>query len=247
MAAPDAATNVKATDGSLINKVTITWTQSAGANIYHVYRDSVDYATLGDVATYDDTVVETGKVYSYQIKAFTDADGAALSTADTGWARSGTFPEQSVMPQNPDDMLKMDHLVAKTSSSPLTTGNLFKFKGKIAIVSLIGTIITGIQAQTTNVKLSVVCDSLDAYDICANKDIVSFAVGSLISITGTAANAAVSTTAVGAMAPGQASIVTLTCITEGYITVTYGAASTGAIVWDLKWEPLSVDASVVAV
>ena len=138
------------------------------------------------------------------------------------------------------------YLATKTSTSPLTTGNLFTYKGSVAIVSITGTITTAIQLQVTNCKLNITPDALAAYDICANKDISNMGVGTLFSITGTAANAMVGTTVVGAIAPGQASIVQATCITSGVVSVTYGAASTGVIKWDIVWEPLNAGASVVA-
>lgn len=137
-------------------------------------------------------------------------------------------------------------LATKTSSSPLTTGNLFTYTGTIAIAAIIGRVSTIVQNQATNCKLSVVADALAAYDICSNLDIDSFAAGSLLSITGTAANALVGTTAVGAIAPAQTNMVIATCVASGLITVTYGAASTGAIVWEISWIPLSSGASLVA-
>jgi hypothetical protein len=52
---PAAPTGVAATDGTLPDKVTITWTKSTGATGYRVYRDGSDISgLLGDVATYDD-------------------------------------------------------------------------------------------------------------------------------------------------------------------------------------------------
>jgi hypothetical protein len=98
MAAPDAPTAVAATDGTYVNKVTVTWTKSAGADGYHILRDTVDVATVGDVATWDDDFPVTGKVYSYTVVAYTGTDGSDPSSADTGWARSGYLPEQSDMP-----------------------------------------------------------------------------------------------------------------------------------------------------
>ena len=133
----------------------------------------------------------------------------------------------------------------KTSASPLTTGTLFTFTGSIEIVRIIGRVSTAVQAQATNVKLSVTCDALAAVDICANKDVNAFAAGSLIQITGTAANAASATTAVGVTAPQvQVNSVVATCVTSGTVSVTYGAASTGAIVWEMVWRPLSATATV---
>lgn len=137
------------------------------------------------------------------------------------------------------------HFATVTSSSPLTTGTLFTFTGSIEIVRIIGRIETAIQHQATNVKLSVVCDALTAVDICANKDIDQFGVGSLLQITGTAANALNCTTLVGVTAPQiQVNPIVATCVTSGTITVTYGAASTGKIVWEMIWRPLTVNADV---
>lgn len=53
--APSAPTNVSATDGTDTSKVVVTWTKSAGATGYKVYEGSNLLATLGDVATYDDS------------------------------------------------------------------------------------------------------------------------------------------------------------------------------------------------
>lgn len=136
-------------------------------------------------------------------------------------------------------------LATVTSASPLTTGTLFTYTGSIEILHIIGRVSTVIESQTTNVKLSLVPDAFSAYDICANKDINGFTVGSLLSITGTAANALVSTTSVGSIAPAQANPIVATCVTSGVIKVTYGAASTGAIVWQIMWRPLSSGATLV--
>ena len=56
ISAPNAPTNVAATDGSSTSKVTVTWTKSSGATGYRVYRDGGNVGgLLGNVATYDDT------------------------------------------------------------------------------------------------------------------------------------------------------------------------------------------------
>ena len=128
--------------------------------------------------------------------------------------------------------------LSKLDSSALGNQTLFTFTGDINFI-IWGVVTSDIQNQATTCKLSVVSDSLTAYDICANLNIQAFVAGSLLSITGTAANAMVGTTGVGAIAPGQASFVHATCITSGTITVTYGAASTGAILWKIKWVPLT--------
>ncbi len=145
-----------------------------------------------------------------------------------------------------DSLMGGGEVVAATSSSPLTTGNLFTYTGSIEILAIIGRVTTVIQAQITTCKLSVVPDALAAYDICATLDINAFDAGSVLSITGTAANAMVGTDAQGAIAPGQANPVFATCVTSGKIKVTFGAASTGAIAWELLWRPISAGATVVA-
>src|SRR6185369_9760616 len=80
--------------------------------------------------------------------------------------------------------------VSKQHTSPLTTGNIFTFTGTIEIMAIIGRVTTVIQAQATTIKISVVNDALAAYDIDATVDGNAAAAGSLLSITGTAANAA---------------------------------------------------------
>jgi len=123
---------------------------------------------------------------------------------------------------------------------------LFNYTGSIRIISIIGRVTTAIQNQATAVKLQVVSDALAAYDICATKDIDNFAIGSMLSITGTAANAMLATTGVGVLAPIQDGVVGATCVTAGTIVQNSAAASTGAITWEILWEPLSAGASVTA-
>jgi len=136
--------------------------------------------------------------------------------------------------------------ISKTVGSPLGTGTIFTFYGGIEIVRVTGLVTTVIQAQATTAKLSITADALAAVDICATLDINGFAAGSLLEITGTAADAMVGTTAVGVIAPStQVNPVTAVCVASGVITATFGAASTGAIRWDLVWRPISGNARVV--
>lgn len=134
-------------------------------------------------------------------------------------------------------------LATVTSSSPLTTGTLFTFTKSIEF-KIMGRVSTVIQSQATTVKLGIISDGFALYDIDATVDINAFTAGSLITITGTAANAAVGTTSVGAIAPFQTNTVLATCVTSGTIKVTFGAASTGAIVWNMIWRPIETGATV---
>lgn len=135
--------------------------------------------------------------------------------------------------------------VLTTIANGATT--LFNYTGNIRIKAIYGVVTKIMENKVQNCKLSIKPDALAAYDICANKDLDTFAVGSLISITGTAANSALSTTEVGTLAPFQASEIIATSIAAGIITTTAGAANTGAITWYVQWEPLSDGATLTAV
>lgn len=135
-------------------------------------------------------------------------------------------------------------LATVTSASPLTTGTLFTFTKSIIIYGIIGRVTTAVQAQATTVKLSIISDALAAYDICGTVDANAFVAGTMLSITGTAAGGMVATDARGAIAPGQANPVFATCVTSGTVKVTYGAASTGVIAWEMLWAPLATGATV---
>ena len=138
----------------------------------------------------------------------------------------------------------------KLASKALTTianGNttLFNFAGTIRIKNIIGRVTTIMETKTQNTKLAIVSDALTAVDICANVDLTAAAVGTMLSITGTAANAMVASTN-GALAPGQANGVIATCTTSGIIRMVAGAANTGAITWFVEWEALSEGATLTA-
>ena len=122
-AAPDPPTNVAASENDS-SKVVVTWTKSAGATGYKVYRDTVLIDTLGDVATYDDTgadapvitpgsaaasdgistayvtlllsghSIANGTTHSYTVKATNASGDSAASSADTGYRLAGTLTYQ---------------------------------------------------------------------------------------------------------------------------------------------------------
>lgn len=133
--------------------------------------------------------------------------------------------------------------VTATSTSPLTATTLWTYTGSIEAI-IIGRVATQIQGQATTVKLQVTSDALSAADLCATKDINGFLVGSLLTIPGAVASAMLATTGV-ANAVGQITPSCMTCVTSGIIKPVFGAASTGAIVWEMKWRPISRGASVV--
>jgi hypothetical protein len=121
---PDTPTNVSATDGTYTDKVVVTWTKSSGATGYKIYRDGELLATVGDVATYNDSTAAAGSItagtasasdgtsssyvtlsvsgestsngttYSYTVKATNSAGDSSASTADNGYRGVGTITYQ---------------------------------------------------------------------------------------------------------------------------------------------------------
>ena len=96
-------TNVSATDGSQLGKVTVTWNAVTGATHYRVYRaDSDDGAKseLGGWQTersFVDTTCRPGVRYWYYVRAAVDGDGlreSSISGGDSGYAKDdGTSAE----------------------------------------------------------------------------------------------------------------------------------------------------------
>ena len=112
------------------------------------------------------------------------------------------------------------------------------------ILSLTGKITTAIQAQATTCKLSWQADALAVEDLCATLDINGFVVGTLLGLTGSYTDAMVGTSGKASKPPMTP--VVMATVTSGIITVTFGAASTGVISWDLLWIPLGATSSVTA-
>lgn len=128
-----------------------------------------------------------------------------------------------------------------TASLPATTATpYFTVTGKVKIYSIIGEVTTVIQTQACNTKLIANPTVGADVDICAVADITADAVGALLSITGTFANALVET-ASGAV-PAQATPV---IVTAGTIDLSTSATNTGATKWTVVWEPIDQGAMVI--
>jgi hypothetical protein len=122
--APDAPTNVSATENNS-SKVVITWTKSSEATNYAVLADGDNISgTLGDVATYDDTTaaapiitpgtasatkgafsnkvvlslsgesIADGTSYSYTVKAYNAAGWSSKSSANAGYRKASSLSYQ---------------------------------------------------------------------------------------------------------------------------------------------------------
>jgi surface protein len=106
---PLAPTGVTASDGMYTDKVVISWTGSAGATSYQVYRATSAGGTKvgpSNVAgtTINDTSATPGVTYYYFVKACRGTRCSDFSAYDTGWrnlapptnvqASDGTYPDK---------------------------------------------------------------------------------------------------------------------------------------------------------
>ena len=138
--------------------------------------------------------------------------------------------------------------VTKTSTSHLTSGNLFTGTGKVGVVSITGRITTAIENGTEiNCKLRITNDGGTAVDICANLDIQNKADGGILYITGTPADAMLYN-AFGVAAPAQASMVETTSDATWAIDVVFSTSGSldGVIVWEMTCIPETAGATLVA-
>lgn len=91
LVAPAAPTGVSASDGTYSDRVQISWTASANATSYNVYRaatnDAGSAALLGSVTAspYNDTSAVAGTTYWYFAAACNSAGCSDLSASDSGY------------------------------------------------------------------------------------------------------------------------------------------------------------------
>lgn len=130
-----------------------------------------------------------------------------------------------------------------------TTGQLFRVKGgKVRVLALVGTVTTAIQNSDPVLKVS--SKALDAssaavgtaVDIASTVDISSLEVGGMVFVEGDG-------TALVKSNAGCAFIGAVTgnwIAPQGEIYLTTGATKTGAIKWDLWYQPMDAGAFVEA-
>lgn len=132
-----------------------------------------------------------------------------------------------------------------SGNTPLATGptNLFTVSGgRVLLIALIGTVTTVIQAQATTTKFISTPTAGSAVDLSnATLDLTGAEVGATVTLGATLGATAVKGNA-GANTLGQGRYI----IEPGNINVTFGAASTGAIKYDLVYVPLDAGAQVAA-
>lgn len=128
-----------------------------------------------------------------------------------------------------------------------TTGQLFRVRGgRVLVKALIGEVTTVIQTQADNVKVSV--KKLDnasaavgtAVDVCANVDVTAMAVGSHYFVEGDGTAGVLSTAGAILVGPNSGWWIA----EQGEIYLTASATNTGAVKWDLYYQPLDPGAYV---
>lgn len=132
--------------------------------------------------------------------------------------------------------------------SPATDILFRVYNGRVLVHLIVGEVTTVIASQTTNVKLS--SKKLDgasaavgtAVDLCANVDGNAKEVGSLYIPLGSGAAAIWSNAGAGLATLGRTAVV----VPQGEIYATYSGSSSGAMKWDLWYQPLDPGAYVVA-
>ena len=103
-ATPPIPTGVSATDGTFTDKVNVSWSSSAGATYYKVFRNTsnttsgVTTLTSNDNASpFSDTSATPGTTYYYWVKACNTAGCSGYSISNSGWraGTGGTFTDVS--------------------------------------------------------------------------------------------------------------------------------------------------------
>lgn len=154
-----------------------------------------------------------------------------------------TANTKGVLMEQMGGKLGNDYVTLRAAATlPATTATpYFTVTGKIRLLDIIGEVTTAIQNQANNLKLIANPTVGADVDLCAVVDSANAAVGSILRITGTFANAMV--IAASAATPAQASPV---IVAAGTIDLSASATNTGATKWLVRYEPIDPGARVFA-
>jgi hypothetical protein len=136
-----------------------------------------------------------------------------------------------------------DHYVTNRATGAMPQGAaspLFTITGKVKILNVIGEFTVAGGAVANALKLIANPTVGADVDLCATVEGNAAAVGSLLTITGTFANAMIKT--VSAAVPSQASPV---IVTAGTLDLSAAGSTTGSIKWTIVWEPVDPGAMVL--
>jgi hypothetical protein len=132
-----------------------------------------------------------------------------------------------------------------SGNTPLASGNLFTITGgRILLRAIVGEVTTVIQAIATTVSMTSTPLVGSAILLsAATTDINALEVGGRITL----ANPPAAATALVKSLAGYTDLPNVEAVVPpGSISVTFGAASTGALKYDLFYVPLDIGAQVVA-
>lgn len=160
----------------------------------------------------------------------------SLTAIGAGAVAGSTFAASAIAPMNIGNVtVRADAALPQSA-----VGSLFTVgTAPIWLFHIYGVIGTVIQTQANNTKLQAKATGQTAVDLCAVLDITAKASGSLLGITGTAANAMVNGFAIPAMA-------TAWLILPGTIDLNCAASNTGSVRWVAHWVPAEPGATLVA-
>jgi len=116
--------------------------------------------------------------------------------------------------------------------------------GRVVVTSIIGEVTTVVQTQANATKLTF--DPTDAgatQDLCGTTDITADAVGTMYSITGTAAT--VLQDALNFL-PSNKVLALPLVLKPGSVLLDCAASNTGSVKWTLAYWPIDTGATVVA-
>lgn len=134
---------------------------------------------------------------------------------------------------------------AKTPTSGTMT--LFTITGgPIIVTELCGVVTSTIQSQATTLKFTAVPTAGSATDVCATGDLNALAAGNLLIPVTSFATALPITLTAGVGPVAAATLITSFTMGAGIVRVTWGASSSGAVQFSMRYKALAANVSVVA-
>jgi hypothetical protein len=129
------------------------------------------------------------------------------------------------------------------ATANITTGlDLFTIaSGRVLVTQIVGEVTTIMETKTINFKLTANPTTGTSTDMCANLDLTAAEAGTLLTISGTEADALRKGSSGSVVAQNNPVVVAI-----GAIEATVGATHTGSIKWSLWYVPLDDGAYVEA-
>jgi hypothetical protein len=132
---PAAPTGVIATDGTLTDRVRVTWNASGAATGYEVFRSLIDSPSaaqsLGTTAatTFDDFTTAVGDAYFYRVKASNLDGSSAFSASDAGFrgaaaTSNDAFANRTTLTGTSGGVSASNAAAGKESGEPNHAGNV---------------------------------------------------------------------------------------------------------------------------